>query len=80
MKGIRATFPNGVREFKAGGTWQNIAGQPTDDSEMALSLTRMRVRERRGVRFKSGSILGSWLVHASANMAMCLSVAIRTAA
>jgi membrane protease YdiL (CAAX protease family) len=31
------------------------------------------------VRIKSGSILGSWLMHASGNVAMCLSVAIRTA-
>jgi membrane protease YdiL (CAAX protease family) len=30
------------------------------------------------VRIKSGSILGSWLMHATANVAMCLSVAIRT--
>jgi membrane protease YdiL (CAAX protease family) len=31
------------------------------------------------VRIKSGSILASWLLHASGNVAMCLSVAIRTA-
>jgi membrane protease YdiL (CAAX protease family) len=31
------------------------------------------------VRIKSGSIFGSWLLHASGNVAMCLSVAIRTA-
>ena len=31
------------------------------------------------VRIKSGSIIGSWLMHASGNVAMCLSVAIRTA-
>jgi membrane protease YdiL (CAAX protease family) len=31
------------------------------------------------VRIKSGSILGPWLLHASGNVAMCLSVAIRTA-
>ena len=31
------------------------------------------------VRIKSGSIFGSWLLHASVNVAMCLSVAIRTA-
>jgi membrane protease YdiL (CAAX protease family) len=31
------------------------------------------------VRIKSDSIFGSWLLHASANVAMCLSVAIRTA-
>ena len=30
-------------------------------------------------RIESGSILGSWLIHASANVAMCLSVAVRTA-
>jgi membrane protease YdiL (CAAX protease family) len=31
------------------------------------------------VRIKSGSILGGWLIHAAANIAVCLSVAIRTA-
>jgi membrane protease YdiL (CAAX protease family) len=31
------------------------------------------------VRIKSGSILGSWLIHASANVAICLIVAARTA-
>ena len=31
------------------------------------------------VRIKSGSIFGSWLIHASGNVAMCLSVATRTA-
>lgn len=30
------------------------------------------------VRIKSGSILGPWLIHASANVMMCLSVAART--
>ena len=32
------------------------------------------------VRIKSGSIIGAWLIHASGNVAICLSVAIRTAA
>jgi membrane protease YdiL (CAAX protease family) len=32
------------------------------------------------VRIKSGSIIGSWLIHASANVSMCLNIAIRTAA
>ena len=31
------------------------------------------------VRIKSGSILGSWLMHATGNVAMALMVAIRTA-
>ncbi|MBT8402006.1 MAG: CPBP family intramembrane metalloprotease [Rhodothermia bacterium] len=32
------------------------------------------------LRIKSGSILGPWLVHAAANVAMAVSVAVRTAA
>lgn len=38
---IRQEYPKGVRELADGGTWNTIAGQPTDDSEMALSLARM---------------------------------------
>jgi len=38
---IRLQYPDGVRELASGGTWNTIAGQPTDDSEMALSLARM---------------------------------------
>jgi len=44
---IRRRYPNGVRELADGGTWDTIAGQPTDDSEMALMLARMLVKERR---------------------------------
>lgn len=38
---IRREYPNGVRELADGGTWNTIAGQPTDDSEMALLLSRV---------------------------------------
>ena len=38
---IRRNYPEGVRELADGGTWNTIAGQPTDDSEMALLLARM---------------------------------------
>jgi ADP-ribosylglycohydrolase len=37
---IRKRYPNGVRHLADGGTWDTIAGQPTDDSEMALMLAR----------------------------------------
>lgn len=37
---IRHAYPDGVRELADGGTWNTIAGQPTDDSEMALLLAR----------------------------------------
>jgi len=44
---IRRQYPNGVHELADGGTWNTLAGQPTDDSEMALALARTLVRDRR---------------------------------
>lgn len=37
---IRAAHPGGARQLVDGGTWGTFAGQPTDDSEMALMLAR----------------------------------------
>jgi ADP-ribosylglycohydrolase len=37
---IRQRYPGGVRTLADGGTWNTIAGQPTDDSELALALAR----------------------------------------
>ena len=37
---IARAHPRGVRELADGGTWNAIAGQPTDDTEMALALAR----------------------------------------
>lgn len=37
---IRARWPGGVRELRDGGHWDTLAGQPTDDSELALMLAR----------------------------------------
>lgn len=42
---IRRTYPEGVRELADGGTFNTIAGQPTDDSEMALALARTIVAQ-----------------------------------
>ncbi|MEJ5349762.1 MAG: ADP-ribosylglycohydrolase family protein [Desulfosoma sp.] len=44
---IRREYPNGVRELADGGMWNTIAGQPTDDSEMALALARLLAAQRR---------------------------------
>jgi ADP-ribosyl-[dinitrogen reductase] hydrolase len=41
---IKFLYPNGIHELADGGTWNTIAGQPTDDSEMALMLARMLIR------------------------------------
>jgi ADP-ribosylglycohydrolase/fructose-1,6-bisphosphatase/inositol monophosphatase family enzyme len=37
---IARTYPDGVCDLADGGTWNTIAGQPTDDSELALDLAR----------------------------------------
>jgi ADP-ribosylglycohydrolase len=37
---IAGLYPDGVRRILAGGVWGTLAGQPTDDSEMALGLAR----------------------------------------
>lgn len=42
---IARNHPRGVRDLADGGTWNLIAGQPTDDSEMALALARSLLRE-----------------------------------
>ena len=42
---IRREYPEGVRDLVDGGTWGTIAGQPTDDSEMALLLARSLVKQ-----------------------------------
>lgn len=44
---IQREYPRGVRLLADGGTWNTIAGQPTDDSEMALMLARMLAKRGR---------------------------------
>jgi ADP-ribosyl-[dinitrogen reductase] hydrolase len=44
-RSIRDRFPAGVRAMEDGGYWNTIAGQPTDDSELALMLGRTLVRD-----------------------------------
>lgn len=39
--------PKPVRDLVDGGVWNLLAGQPTDDSEMALALARMLIARRR---------------------------------
>jgi ADP-ribosylglycohydrolase len=42
---IAERYPDGVRDLADGGAWNTIAGQPTDDSELALALARSIVAE-----------------------------------
>jgi ADP-ribosylglycohydrolase/fructose-1,6-bisphosphatase/inositol monophosphatase family enzyme len=54
---IEADYPGGPRELLDGGTWGLLAGQPTDDSEMALALARSIV-EREG--FDTGAVQAAY--------------------
>ena len=44
---IQTEYPNGVRDLADGGPFNLLAGQPTDDSEMALALARLLAERRR---------------------------------
>jgi len=41
---VARLYPEGVRDLKDGGTFNTLAGQPTDDSELALLLGRSIVK------------------------------------
>ena len=51
---IKSAYPAGVRELADGGHWGILAGQPTDDSEMALMLARV-FYPRREIRSRGGT-------------------------
>jgi ADP-ribosylglycohydrolase/fructose-1,6-bisphosphatase/inositol monophosphatase family enzyme len=54
---IRGEYPKGVRDLRDGGTWENLAGQPTDDSELALMLARTLVHLGR---YDRGKVLDAY--------------------
>ena len=43
---IKSKYPTGLRELTDGGHWGILAGQPTDDSELALMLARSIVQAK----------------------------------
>src|SRR5262249_53485493 len=47
VESIHRRYPQGCRELHDGGTWNNLAGQPTDDTELALLLARSIVHAGR---------------------------------
>ena len=42
---IRSLYPHGIKDLADGGTWDTLAGQPTDDSELALVLARTIIEQ-----------------------------------
>jgi len=58
---IRKKYPGGVRDLVDGGTWNTLAGQPTDDSELALMLARMLVDQRKYDPEEARKVYVLWL-------------------
>ena len=58
---IQALHPAGVSALADGGPYHTIAGQPTDDSEMALTLARCLLRERGYERDRVLDAYREWL-------------------
>jgi ADP-ribosyl-[dinitrogen reductase] hydrolase len=61
---IRKKYPQGVRDLRDGGNWGIMAGQPTDDSELALMLARTLIHEGRHERGKVLDAYARWSLSA----------------
>jgi len=58
---ILRAYPEGPRELANGGTWNTLAGQPTDDSEMALALARSILASGGYSSGAAALAYGAWL-------------------
>ena len=57
---IARAYPDGVRALADGGVWNSLAGQPTDDSELALALARSVVKAGRYEQEAAAAAYGHW--------------------
>ena len=57
---IARRYPNGVRDLHDGGHWNILAGQATDDSELALALARTLLETGRYDREAVAAAYGDW--------------------
>ena len=57
---ISKRYPSGPLNLEDGGCWNTIAGQPTDDSELALSLARSIVKCGGYEHEQAAAVYASW--------------------
>jgi ADP-ribosyl-[dinitrogen reductase] hydrolase len=57
---IARQYPDGVRDLADGGTWNTIAGQPTDDGELALDLARTLAGRQAWSSEAVAAAYGAW--------------------
>ena len=74
---IRREYPKGVRELADGGTFNTIAGQPTDDSEMALLLARMLADQGKYDPYEARKAYVFWLDSGPFDCGMTVSSGLR---
>lgn len=65
---IRNEYPQGLKELQSGGTWNTLAGQPTDDSEMALALIYSLLDKGR---YQSDAAKGAYVAWLESNPFDC---------
>ena len=58
---IRSAHPEGVKEMRDGGTFDKLAGQVTDDSEMAIALARSILKAGSYEQSAALEAYASWL-------------------
>jgi len=74
---IRCDYPGGVRELSDGGTWDTLAGQPTDDSELALVMARMLADKKKYDPKQAMKAYRYWLSSGPFDCGMTISAALQ---
>lgn len=76
---IARVHPQGVRELADGGTGDTIAGQPTDDTEMALALARSILAKGRYDAKAALAAYRAWLTSAPFDVGASIGAALEGA-
>lgn len=77
---IRAAYPLGVRDLSNSAVWKTLAGQPTDDSELGLTLARSLVRAGRYDPEGAAAAYGRWYASEPFDCGQTTALAFRAAA
>ena len=74
---IAVLYPGRLSELAAGGPWNIIAGQPTDDSELALALARQLVHDGFYNRPQVFAAYQAWLASGPFDIGVTTSAALK---
>lgn len=77
---VERRYPGGPRLLLDGGTWDTIAGQPTDDSELALALARALARLGRYEEEAAARAYAEWYASGPFDVGGTIATALSAAA